>query len=298
MLWQARQGYSGRVIPGKNGQSGSGETPDTGPRLTKRRAAGLNRSMKFSRYLPLLLVLISIVSCSGKAVVKSTETFDAERSFARANRMINDKDYQGARNILLEIKNRDLTKKFAPLAQLRIADSYVKEGEPELAAAEFRKFIDIYPDHKYAPYAQYEIAMAYFNQIESPERGYEGAAKAMAEFKKLQKNYPRNPYRDLIDLRIEKCRNVMADYEYLVGEFYMQKGSYDAAINRFEGLIKDYPDYKKTEQVYLNLGISYGRAGQKAKAEEYLKKLMEAYPHSPLVPQAKKELSILPSARK
>jgi len=103
--------------------------------------------------------------------------------------------------------------------------------------AEYRKFLEIYPDHQYASYAQYQVAMVYFNQIESPERGYGGAAKALVEFEKLKKDFPRNPYKELIDLRIEKCRTVMADYEYLVGEFYRKKGSYNAAIERFEGLL-------------------------------------------------------------
>ena len=96
-------------------------------------------------------------------------------------------------HLLLEIKNRDLTKKYAPLAQLRIADAYVKEGEPELAVAEFRRFLEIYPDHRHASYAQYQIAMIYFSQIESPERGYGGAAKALEEFEKAQKKFPAEP---------------------------------------------------------------------------------------------------------
>src|SRR5574340_1295065 len=156
--------------------------------------------MKLLRIMLCITVLLFVFSCSGKAPVKgAAEGFNAESSFEKANKLIDDKEYDTARSLLLEIKNRDLTKKYAPLAQLRIADSYVKEGEPELAVAEFRKFLEIYPDHKNASYAQYQIAMVYFNQIESPERGYGGAAKALEEFEKLKKDFPRNPYKDLIE---------------------------------------------------------------------------------------------------
>jgi outer membrane protein assembly factor BamD len=254
--------------------------------------------MKLSRHLLPFIALIILVSCSGKAVVKTPETFDAERSFAQANKMIDAKNYSEARSVLLEIKNRDLTKKYAPLAQLRIADAYVKEGEPELAVAEYRKFLEIYPDHKYAPYAQYQIAMVYFGQIESPERGHSGALQALTEFEKLKKNFPRNPYKDLIDLRIEKCRNVMADYEFLVGQFYMDKGSYQAAINRFEGLLKNFQDYKKVDTVLLNLASCYKESGHREKAVEYFSRLLKDYPRSPLASAAKKGLSSLQSAKK
>lgn len=156
----------------------------------------------------------------------------------------------------------------------------------------------MYPDHRHASYAQYQIAMAYFGQIEGPERGYGGAAKALAEFEKLKRDYPRNPYKDLIDVRIEKCRNVIADYEFLVGEYYMKNSSYPAAIERFEGLRKNFPDYKKPESLLLNLGISYKKSGQKEKAEESLRQLLEKYPNSPLSSNAKKELSSLTPDKK
>jgi len=249
--------------------------------------------------LPALLALVCIISaCSSKPAIKPAEEFDAEKSFTRANKLIEDKDYAEARATLLEVKNRDLTKKFAPLAQLRIADAYVREDEPELAVAEYRKFLEMYPDHRHAAYAQYQIAMVYFNQIESPERGYGGAAKALAEFEKLRHDFPRNPYRDLIDLRIEKCRNIMADYEFMVGTFYMNKGTYGAAIDRFEGLLKTYPDYKKPERVLFSLGMAYKKAGLKDKASETLKKVIDKFPTLREAADAKKELVSLTSEKK
>lgn len=245
-----------------------------------------------------VLFLLMLVSCSGKAAVKPVEQFDPEKSFARANKLIDDKEYNEARAALLEIRNRDLTKKYAPLAQLRVADSYVREEEPELAVSEYRKFLELYPDHRHAAYAQYQIAMVYFNQIEGPERGYGGAAQALAEFERLKREYPRNPYKELVDLRIEKCRNVIADYEFLVGEFYMKNDSYAAAISRFEGLLKTYPEYKKQDSILLNLGIAYRKSGQKDKAESSLNQLLERFPTSRLAAAAKKELAALQAGKK
>ena len=171
----------------------------------------------------MLIPLISVLSCSGKPATKPAEIFDGQKSFAKANELMDKEEYEEARTALLEIKNRDLTKKYAPMAQLRIADSYTKEAEPDRAVEEYRKFLDIYPEHKYASYAQFQIAMIYFNQIEGPDRGYGGASKALEEFEKLKRMFPRNPYRDLIEVRIEKCKNTIAEHEFLVGTFYYKK---------------------------------------------------------------------------
>jgi outer membrane protein assembly factor BamD len=243
----------------------------------------------------IIFLILFVVSCSGKQVIRPSEKFDPEKAFAAANEQLDKKEYELARTSFLEIKNRDMTKKFAPLAQLKIADSYVKGDEAELAVAEYKKFLEAYPDHQYASYAQYQIAMVYFNQIEGPERGYGGAAKALEEFEKLRKMFPRNPYKDVVDIKIEKCRNIIAEYEFLVGKFYYNKGSYNAAVGRFEGLLKKFPDYSGEPEVLFYAGDAYKTLKQKEKALEYLTRLIEKYPNNKLTKDAKKELAALNS---
>lgn len=201
------------------------------------------------------------------------------------------KEYEEARVVLLEIKSRDLTKKYAPLAQLRIADSHTREGDPDLAVEEYRKFIDIYPEHRYASYAQFQIAMIYFNQIEGADRGYGGASKALEEFQKLKRKFPRNPYRDIIEVRIEKAKNLMAEHEFLVGTFYYKKDAYSAAIKRFHSILQKYPEFKQEAGVLYHLAMSYKKSGDKDNAEKYFKLLIEKHPKNSLVPQAKKKLA-------
>jgi outer membrane protein assembly factor BamD len=251
--------------------------------------------MKRTRYISIILVFLvcCFISCSKKPAVQPAEKFDPEKSFTTANDLLEKKDYEKARASFLEVKNRDQTRTFAPLAQLKIAESYVKEEEPELAVSEFRRFLDTYPDHQYASYAQYQIAMVYFDQIESPERGYGGAAKALQEFEKLKKMFPRNPYKEAVDLKIEKCRNTIAEYEYLVGTFYYKKGSYHAALGRFEGLMKNYPGYQGSPDVLYYTGMSYKNLGRADSASEYLTLFIEKYPSHKRVRDAKKGLASL-----
>jgi len=240
-----------------------------------------------------ILVILVCVACSSKKEVKPDETFDPEKSLARASDLIENKEYEDARRILLEVKNRDLTKKYSPLAQLKIADSYVREEDYDLAAEEYKRFLEMYPDHKDAPYAQYQIAMTYFVQIESPERGYGAAVKALEEFEKLKRMFPRNPYREVIELRIDKCKTTMADYEFTVAEFYFNKGSYQSALGRYKQVLTKFPDYKREPTVLYQLALSYKKLGDKDKTAEYLNRLIAKYPDDKLAKQAQKELSSL-----
>ena len=66
--------------------------------------------MKKIKTALMLIPLISVLSCSGKPATKPAEIFDGQKSFAKANELMDKQEYEEARTALLEIKNRDLTK--------------------------------------------------------------------------------------------------------------------------------------------------------------------------------------------
>ncbi|MCX8028022.1 MAG: outer membrane protein assembly factor BamD [Thermodesulfovibrionales bacterium] len=237
----------------------------------------------------LFILTISLLFACGKEVKKETP-YNPEVYISRADKLINDKDYEEARKLLFEVKNRDQTRQYAQIAQLKIADSYIRDGDYDLGIEEYRKFIEHFPDSQYAMDAQYQIAMAYFNQIEGPDKGAAAATKALNEFKKLKEQYPRNPYREIVDIRIEKCINVIADYEFIVGQFYFKKESYKAALGRFENLLKRFPDYKKADETLYYIGLSYKGLKDTEKAKSIFKELIDKYPKSNLIQKAKKEI--------
>ncbi|MCX8069023.1 MAG: outer membrane protein assembly factor BamD [Thermodesulfovibrionales bacterium] len=244
--------------------------------------------MKKIHYIFICLILLIPIGCSKET--KKEIPYNPEAYLKKADELISNKDYEEARKLLFELKNRDQTKQYAPLAQLKIADSYIKDGDYDLGAEEYRKFIEQYPDSPYASHAQYQIAMAYFNQIEAPDKGAGAAQKALKEFQRLKELYPRNPYREVIDIRIEKTINTLADSEFIIGNFYFKKESYRAALGRFEGLLKKYPNYKNADQTLYLIGLSYKNLKERDKARAIFKELIEKYPESKFSERAKKEL--------
>jgi len=238
----------------------------------------------------LIAAAFVLAACGGKKDVPVTETFMPEASMTQADQLMADGNHEEARKVLVEIKNRDTSKKYAQLAQLKIADSYVREGEPDLGIEEYRKFLEMYPASEYAATAQYQIAMAYYRQIESPEKSSGAAQKALQEFQVLKERYPRNPYREAVELRIDKTRNIIADGEFSVGRFYYKKGSYSAALGRFEKLINRFPDYKGADEVLLLMVRSYSALKMRDKAEETFRILEDKYPSSKFTVEARKGL--------
>jgi len=239
----------------------------------------------------MLPVILSLAGC-GKKEVKPEEVYEPEKYLAEADVLMGEQKYDEARKLLLEVKNRDSQKKYGAIAQLKIADTYIKDDDPDLAIVEYRKFIDNYPDNQFASYAQYQIAMAYFSQIKSPDRGTGVAKNALAEFNRLKQLYPRNPYRDIVDIRIEKAENTLAEGDFMIGEFYFKKESYQAAIGRLEGLLVKWPAYKNADKALLLIGKSYRALKMNDKAKDAFHRLIEKYPASDAAKEATR-LSLL-----
>jgi len=171
-----------------------------------------------------------------------------------------------------------------------VAESFEEANEDgwyDEAIVEYESFLDIHPYHKYAPYAQYKIAMSYFNRIRTVDVSYSWARKALNEFRKLQERYPRNPYMDSIDSRMRTCNRYLAEYEFYVGNFYFKKESYQAAAQRFDGMLREYPDSKKESEALYYLGLSYKNMGDKEKAIVSLSALIDKFPATRLSAEAK-----------
>lgn len=227
-----------------------------------------------------IVFLVIVFSCAKKPEIKLSADSEFEDAFEKANKYIEKKQYEDARDLLNKVKTYDTTNKYAPLAQLRIADSYLKEDEPEIAMEEYRRFLDMHARHIYAAYAQYQISLIYFNQITDAERGYESAKKAIEELETLNSLYPRNPYREQVESTIEKSKETIADHEFLVGKFYYKKKAYKGALTRLIGLFEMFPGYKNEAEVLYLIYASYNAIGDNEKAGEYLNLLINKYPES------------------
>jgi outer membrane protein assembly factor BamD len=90
--------------------------------------------------------------------------------------------------------------------------------------------------------------------------------------------------------KIRDCRDKQLQYEIYVGRFYLKQEKLTAAIARFEGALKLFPDLPRCDEVLYYLGLAYRDAEKAAKARETFERLVKEYPASPFVKNANKAL--------
>ena len=184
---------------------------------------------------------------------------------------------------------------YAPAARLALGDSYFQEGgnaNDILAIGAYREFLTLYPSHPKSDYAQYQVAEAYFAQRNGPDRDQTPTQSALTEYERLIELYPQSTYVEKARTRRAECRNTLARAEFLAGYFYQHTRQLcRAAIPRYEGIVADYPDYRRLDEVLYRLAECLIETGRDAEAYPQLGKLIAEYPQSEYVEAARELMS-------
>jgi outer membrane protein assembly factor BamD len=178
-------------------------------------------------------------------------------------------------------------------AKLLIADSYYKEGgtaNMTQAISGYKDFIVFFPFLPEASYAQLQVAMGHFKQMEKPDRDRTEAKEAESEFQTFLQKYPKDPLADKAMQHLREVQEVIAEGDYRVAYYYYAKGDKRAAAARLIGVTNRYPLYSSSDHALWMLGDIFDKAEKKEVAANYYARIVKNYPLSREAPNAKARL--------
>src|SRR6202051_3169377 len=178
-------------------------------------------------------------------------------------------------------------------AKLLIADSYYKEGgtaNMTQAISGYKDFIVFFPFLPEASYAQLQVAMGHFKQMEKPDRDRSEAKEAESEFQTFLQKYPKDPLADKAMQHLREVQEVIAEGDYRVAYYYYPKGDKRSAAARLIGVSSRYPLYSRADRALWMLGDIFDKAEKKEVAANYYARIVKNYPLSSEAPQAKARL--------
>jgi len=178
-------------------------------------------------------------------------------------------------------------------AKLLIADSYYKEGgtaNMTQAISGYKDFIVFFPFLPEASYAQLQVAMGHFRQMEKPDRDRTEAKEAESEFQTFLQKYPKDPLADKAMQHLREVQEVIAEGDYRVAYYYYAKGDKRAAAARLIGVTNRYPLYSRSDHALWMLADIFDKAEKKEVAANYYARIVKNYPLSSEAPQAKARL--------
>ena len=262
----------------------------TAPRATGR--AGWRRLLSTAGTVALLS------ACGGAKAPKPLPPPTPNQTlYEKGMELIQQRKFEAARKTLSEIGTREATPpELDARVKLATADSYFYQtGIENLIEAQSRytQFVNFYPSHPMASYAQFQIAVCYLRQSPQPHLDQTFTRRAMEEFDKVAQLDSSGRYvLSALQMR-ENCVQKLAQHDYDVGRFYVRRKAWNGAISRFKAILENYPTYAANDAVYYNIGYCLMKAGNDADAEIYLQKMVRDYPDSRYVSDAKEVLGKL-----
>jgi outer membrane protein assembly factor BamD len=181
-------------------------------------------------------------------------------------------------------------------AKLAIADSFYKEGgtaNMTQAVQGYKDFIVFFPFLPEAGYAQLQVAMAHYRQMEKPDRDRTQAHEAEDEFQTFISKYPNDPLLPKAEQHLRDVQEVLAEGDFRIGYYYYVKGDKRAAESRLKAVANRYPLYSKSDRALWMLGDIWQSTEKKELAAPYYARIVRNYPLSPLVSDAKSRLKTL-----
>ncbi len=176
------------------------------------------------------------------------------------------------------------------LAEQKIAEAYYLAERYTEAAAAYEDFLKQHPSHEEAPKVHYQLGMSYYLQRLSRDRDQTATRNALATFEALLRQYPQAPQAEEVKELASRCRDLLADHEMYVGEFYLRTKRYQAAVGRLEALFTSYPNFYDRDQAYFFLGKAHLMAQNRPKAAEAFNDLFKEFPDSEFILPAQKLL--------
>jgi len=193
----------------------------------------------------LLLVFILVSSCSkneSKISIIKEKKQDLEmiKVYQEAYDALNLNDNYFAAKKFLEAELLFPQSEWAPKAVLMASYAFYLNNFYADALSNLERFIKTYPNNKDIAYANYLIAMCYYETIEDEKRDLEPLLNAKNKFNYIVKNYPNTDFALDAEFKLEFIEDLLASKEMYIGRHYIKKKKWIPAINRFKTIINDY----------------------------------------------------------
>lgn len=251
------------------------------------------------RMLAVLAIALSMSACSIFKSKDNINTMPADALYNKAHVSLQNADYADATNDFKRLIARFPSGKYNEQAQLELAYSQYKDNQPDDALSTINRFIKTYPAHKHVDYAYYLRGLINFNRTSGfterffradgsrtrRDQGYN--LQAFDDFSELSRRFPDSAYAAAARQRMVFLRNILAQYEINVAEFYLRHDAYVAAADRAQYVIEHYQQSPQSGDALAILTRSYLALDRPELAKQAKQVLTLNYPEHPYLSDAK-----------
>ena len=214
--------------------------------------------------LALALSIAVLAGCSGAARMPAAmDDFTAAEIYARGEAEVETGDPGDAAFYFGEIERLYPYSEWGQRALIMQAYAYHKDRDYPNSRAAAQRYLDFYPAEEDAAYAQYLLALSYYDQIDDIGRDQGLTFQALQALRAVIEQYPDSAYASASILKFDLAFDHLAAKEMEVGRYYLKRKNYAAAVNRFRVVVEQFQTTQQTPEAlhrlvecYLSLGLT------------------------------------------
>ncbi len=216
-----------------------------------------------------LCATLALSACGGGTTARNVplEQFSAEEIFRRGEFELASNNPDEAAVFFGEVERVYPFSEWAKRALIMQAFAYHRDRDYENARAAAQRFIDLYPADEDAAYAQYLLALSYYDQIDDVGRDQGLTFQALQSLRTVIEVYPDSEYARSAILKFDLAFDHLAAKEMEIGRYYLRRGHYTAAVNRFRAVVEDFQTTSHTPEALHRLVESYLALGLTGEAQ-------------------------------
>jgi outer membrane protein assembly factor BamD len=165
-------------------------------------------------------------------------------------------------------------------AQLMSAYAFYLANKYDEAIISLDRFIQLHPSNRDIAYAHYLKALCYYEQISDIQRDQKMTRLALESLKELIVRFPSSKYARDAQVKLDLTFDHLAGKEMDIGRYYLNRGQYLAAINRFRNVIEHFQTTTHVPEALLRLTECYLAIGVVDEAKKTAAVLGHNFPGS------------------
>jgi len=213
---------------------------------------------RLARLAGTVVLVAALSACGGGNREPDLENFTAEEIYKRGEYELEVGGGSGtAVRYFSEVERLYPYSQWAKRALIMQAYAYHRDRDYEDARAAAQRFLDTYPGDEDAAYAQYLLALSFYDQIEEVGRDQGLTFQALRGLREVIERYPDTEYARSAILKFDLAFDHLAAKEMEIGRYYLKRQHYNAAINRFRVVVEDFQTTTHTPEALHRLVESY-----------------------------------------
>jgi outer membrane protein assembly factor BamD len=217
----------------------------------------------------LSVTLVALVSAcgGGGSEPDALQNLGPDEIFQRAEVQLASDEPDEAARLFNEVERLYPYSDWAKRALIMAAFAYHSDRDYENSRSSAQRYIDFYPADEDAAYAQYLLALSYYDQIDQVGRDQGLTFQALQALRTVIERYPGSEYARSSFLKFDLAFDHLAAKEMEIGRYYLKRGHYSAAINRFRAVVQDFETTSHTPEALMRLVEAYLSLGLTQEAQ-------------------------------